>query len=85
MKQIGKLICISGSRASILYPPYKVFGELNWGFLFGKIIKVRGIGSAVIIFDNIDYQTLLIELVIINIIGLVLIYAISKKKKRKRR
>ena len=85
MKQIGKLICIVGSIAAILYPPYKVFGELNWGFLFGKIIKVKGIGSAVNIFDNIDYQTLLIELVIINVIGLVLIYATSKRKRKKRR
>ena len=78
MKQLGKIICIAGSIAAILFPPYKVLGEVNWGFIFGNLISIRGLGSAGKIFDHIDYQTLLIELVIINIIGLVFIFVITK-------
>ncbi|NOZ47084.1 MAG: hypothetical protein GXO79_09915 [Chlorobi bacterium] len=85
MKNIGKAISIIGSLAAVLFPPYKVLGNLHWGFLFGKIVKIKGIGSAINIFDHIDYKTLIIELAIINIIGLTLIFLKTKKKSRKRR
>lgn len=83
MKQIGKLISIVCSIVAVLFPPYKILGEVNWGFIFDKLVKVKGIGSVGNIFDRIDYQTLIIELVIINAIGLFLIFYKTKKRRNR--
>ena len=85
MRKVGLLICIIGSIAVILFPPFKILGELNWGFIFDNIVNIKGFGGAVKVYDHIDYQTLIIELLIVNAVGLVLFFSQKKKKKRKRR
>ena len=75
MKKLGLLICIAGSMAAIVYPPYKLagLGDSHWGFIVDDI--VAAFGQHIRIYDHIDVRTLLMELVVINLIGMALILA----------
>jgi len=73
MKKIGFLICMAGSLVAVLVPPYKLvagLGDPLWAFILDDI--VAGFGQHVRVYDHIDVQTLLLELVVINAIGIAL-------------
>ena len=72
MKNIGFLICIAGSIAAGLVPPYKIagLGDPHWAFILDDI--VAGFGQHIRVYDHIDMQTLLMELIAINAIGIAL-------------
>jgi len=76
MKDLGKVICILGNFFAILFPPVKFMGfSGGWQFLFGD----AGMG-----FNNyqfIDSGLLLVELLVINGIGITL-YFIGKKNEK---
>ncbi|MDQ6959085.1 MAG: hypothetical protein Q9M24_08255 [Mariprofundaceae bacterium] len=78
MKKVGFLICIAGSVAAILIPPYKLagIGDPRWGFILADI--VAAFGQHIRIYDHLDVQTLLMELIAINLIGVALIL-VSRK------
>jgi len=73
MKKLGFLVCIVGSVAAILIPPYKLagIGDPRWGFILDDI--VAAFGQHIRIYDHLDVQTLLMELIAINLIGVALI------------
>ncbi len=72
MKTLGFMICIFGSLAAVLVPPYRLagLGDPRWGFLLDDI--VAAFGQHVRIYDHIDVQTLLLELLVINAIGMAM-------------
>ena len=80
MKAIGILICVLGSLAAIAYPPYTLagFDGVKWGFINGDIIAM--FGKSIKVYEYIDYKTLLIELAVINALGLGIIIGASFKK-----
>lgn len=74
LKTIGILICVVGSLAAIAFPPYTLaggFDGLKWGFINGDIIAL--FGKSIKVYEHLDYKTLLIELAIINALGLGII------------
>jgi len=73
MKKMGFLICTAGSVAAILIPPYKLtgIGDPRWGFILDDIAAV--FGQHIRIYDHLDVQTLLMELIAINLAGVALI------------
>jgi len=73
MKKLGFLICIAGSAAAVLIPPYKLagIGDPRWGFILDDI--AAAFGQHIRIYDHLDVQTLLMELIAINLIGVALI------------
>jgi hypothetical protein len=73
MKRLGFLICTAGSVAAILIPPYKLagIGDPRWGFIFDDI--AAAFGQHIRIYDHLDVQTLLMELIAINLAGVALI------------
>lgn len=77
MKQIGKGICVLGSIAAILFPPYIFLGSRHWGFIFGDIVSF--FGNRVSVYSHIDAPMLLLELAVINGIGGALIYLAGRK------
>jgi hypothetical protein len=82
LKTIGYLVCILGSLAAIAYPPYALaggIGGVKWGFINGDIIAM--FGKSIKVYEYIDYKTLLIELAIINALGLGIIIGAGFKKK----
>ncbi|HXH64205.1 MAG TPA: hypothetical protein VNH42_01710 [Mariprofundaceae bacterium] len=70
MKRIGLIICIVGTIAAILFPPYRVLGQAHWGFILSDIVSAFGHGVPV--YKHIDETTLLIELIAINAVGIAL-------------
>ena len=70
MQNIGKLVCVVGSIAAILYAPYTMLGSTHWDFLFGDIVSALGVGVPV--YKHIDFAWLGGELVVINAAGLAL-------------
>jgi len=72
MKYLGFLLCMAGSIAAVLVPPYKLagIGDPQWGFILDDI--VAAFGQHVRVFDHIDVQTLLMELLVINAIGIAM-------------
>jgi len=70
MKQLGKLICVLGSLAAILYVPYNVLGQTYWNFIWTDV--VAAFGKGVPVYEHINYTYLLGELAIINLSGLLL-------------
>jgi len=72
MKYLGFLICMGGSVGAVLVPPYKLagIGEPHWGFIFDDI--VAAFGQHIRVFDHIDMQMLLMELLAINAIGIAM-------------
>ncbi len=73
MKYIGFLICMLGSAVAVVVPPYKLagLGEPHWGFILDDI--VAAFGQHVRVYDHIDMQTLLMELMVVNAIGIAMI------------
>lgn len=74
MKTIGILICVLGSLAAIAYAPYTLpggVGGVKWGFIAGDIVAM--FGKSIKVYEYLDYKTLLIELAIINALGLGII------------
>ncbi|MDH5376924.1 MAG: hypothetical protein OEX00_01215 [Gammaproteobacteria bacterium] len=72
MKQFGLIICLLGTLMVVLYPPYSVLGGTHWGFVWQDIVSVFGHGVSVL--DNIDYKLLVVELVLINTLGVGLVW-----------
>jgi hypothetical protein len=68
LKTIGMLICILGSIAAIAYPPYTLLDGVKWGFIYGDIIAM--FGKSIKVYEYLDYKTLLIELAVVNALGL---------------
>ncbi len=71
MKALGLMICLMGTTATVAYPPYKLLGHLEWNFIWEDI--VAAFGHSVPVKDYVDVQTLLMELLVINLIGVALI------------
>jgi len=71
MKKLGGLLCIAGTVAAIAYPPYSVVGNKGWGFIGGNIVEAFGRGVPVR--EHIDVQLLLLEILVINIVGVALV------------
>lgn len=71
MKKLGGLLCIAGSLAAIAFPPYALVGKSGWGFIGGNIVEAFGRGVPVR--DHLDTQLLLLEVLVINIMGVALI------------
>ena len=78
MKTVGYLVCILGSLAAIAYPPYTILDGVKWGFIFGDIIAM--FGKSIKVYEYLDFKTLLIELAIINALGLGIIIGAGFKK-----
>ncbi len=78
MKQLGTIICLVGSIAAILYPPYLFLGSREWGFVGGAIVSA--FGRSVRVYNHIDVNTLLLELILINVIGTALIFTGGRHK-----
>ena len=78
MKQLGKIVCLAGSVAALLYPPYLFLGSRQWGFVAGAIVSA--FGRSVRVYNHIDVNTLLLELILINVIGIALIFAGGRQK-----
>ena len=68
MKTIGIMVCVVGSIAAIVYPPYTLLDGVKWGFIYGDIIAM--FGKSIKVYEYLDYKTLLIELTVINALGL---------------
>ena len=68
MKTIGIMVCVVGSIAAIVYPPYTLLDGVKWGFIYGDIIAM--FGKSIKVYEYLDYKTLLIELAVINALGL---------------
>lgn len=69
-RKLGLAVCLLGSAAALLYPPYTIIDGVRWGFAFEELVSA--FGKTIYVFDQIDQQTLLIELGIINAIGLAI-------------
>jgi len=72
MKKLGFMICMLGSIAVVLVPPYKIagLGDPRWGFILDDI--VAAFGQHVRVYDHIDVQTLLMELMVVNAMGIAM-------------
>lgn len=70
MKRLGLIICIVGTAAAILFSPYRVLGQLHWGFIFSDIVAAFGHGIPV--YKHIDETTLLLEVIAINAAGIAI-------------
>jgi len=75
MKKLGFLLCMLGSLAVVLFPPYRLagLGEPRWAFILDDIIAA--FGQHVRVMDHIDVRTLLMELMVINAIGIAVMLA----------
>ena len=75
MKKVGFLVCVLGSITAVLVPPYKLvgIGEPRWGFILDDI--VAAFGQHVRVYDHLDVQTLLLELLVVNAIGIAMMVA----------
>lgn len=75
MKDLGIGICIIGSIVAILYVPCQFLGiNAGWHFIFGD----SGLGMKN--YQFINFGLLLLELILINGIGLALIFFGKSKK-----
>jgi hypothetical protein len=68
LKTIGIMVCVLGSIAAIVYPPYTLLDGVKWGFIYGDIIAM--FGKSIKVYEYLDYKTLLIELAVVNALGL---------------
>jgi hypothetical protein len=74
MKRIGLAICLGGSLLAILFVPCRIFGtNFGWHFLFGNA------GFEMKNYQFLDGTVLLLELILINGVGLALLL-LGKKK-----
>jgi hypothetical protein len=65
----AKQVCIIGSVLAVLFPPLKVLGmSAGWGFLFGTA------GMGMMNYQFIDVTSLLLELILINGVGIALYF-----------
>lgn len=78
----GQFVCVVGSLLAILFPPYTMLGGVRWGFLLSSIVSAFGKGMYV--YKYIDYTVLLAELVLINGLGLALIFLAARQGRRHR-
>lgn len=85
LKHVGIVICVVGSAIAILFPPCKILGtSAGWHFLFESVsLFGSGSGSTEIAhtYDFIDTITLMLELILINGVGLAL-YFVGAMRKR---
>lgn len=80
---LGKLICISGTAVVLLFPPYEFLGGVRWGFLFSSIVS--GFGKGLYVYEHIDYAVLVMELVLVNGVGVALFFAGIQERRRRGR
>ncbi len=78
MKTIGILVCVLGSIGAILYPPYTILDSVKWGFIYGDIIAM--FGKSIKVYEHLDFKTLLIELAVINALGVGIVIGAGFKK-----
>jgi len=78
LKTVGILVCVLGSIAAILYPPYTILDGVKWGFIYGDIIAM--FGKSIKVYEHLDFKTLLIELAIINALGVGIVIGAGFKK-----
>ncbi len=83
MKTVGILVCVLGSIVAIAYPPYSILGSgVKWGFINGDIIAA--FGKSIKVYDYLDHKTLLIELAIINALGVGIMIGAGLKSRAAR-
>ena len=71
---LGILVCVVGSIVAVLFIPCKVLGtHAGWHFIFSE----AGFGARS--YELIDPATLLLELILINGIGIAMFFAGRKK------
>ena len=73
MKSLGLMICLAGTLAAIVYPPYVLMGQSGWAPIWGDIVKAFGHGVPVR--EHLDMQLLLLEVLVLNVVGVALILA----------
>ncbi len=78
MKATGIMVCVIGSIAAILYAPYTILGGVKWGFIYGDIVAM--FGKSIKVYEHLDFKTLLIELAVINALGLGIVIGAGSKK-----
>jgi len=78
LKAIGILVCVLGSIAAVLYPPYTLMDGVKWGFIYGDIIAL--FGKSIKVYEYLDFKTLLVELAVVNALGLGIYIGASFKK-----
>jgi hypothetical protein len=75
MKRIGLAICLCGSVLAILFIPCKIFGTtFGWHFIFGDA------GFGMKNYQFLEGTVLLLELILINGVGLALLLSGKKKE-----
>jgi hypothetical protein len=83
IKKLGIIICVLGSIAAILFPPCSFLGtSMGWHFLFEKI-ETYYFGTYYY-YQFIDKTALLLELILINGIGLAIYYYGKMQESRKK-
>lgn len=81
-RQLGLWICLLGSAAAVLFPPYEIIGGVRWGFVLSPIVQAFGRG--VYVYEHIAPLPLLVELVLINAAGLALMSSGRRRRRRRR-
>lgn len=77
MKKTGLAICMGGSLIAVLFTPCKIFGtNSRWHFILGDA------GFGMMNYRFLDGTALLLELILVNGIGLALFLFGKKKEMR---
>lgn len=86
-RSLAILIAVVGSAAVILYPPYEILGNREWGFLFSSVVDMpsgmgelgRALEEPTLVYKNLDWPVLLMEIVAVNLTALV-VYLLGGRK-----
>ena len=76
VKNMGLMICVIGSIAALVYPPYSILGNTQWGFIWSSLVSAFGKG--VYVYEHLDYLILGFELALINVIGLAVKFRLGR-------
>lgn len=78
LKHLGVGICIVGSIIAILFPPCRILGtSAGWHFILE--CEEYYLGTALCTYHFIDVSALLLELILINVVGLALCFYGKKR------
>ena len=80
MQTMGLIISVGGSIAVLIYPPYSFLGQLHWDFVWGNIFTL--FGNTLPVYKHIDITTLLMELALVNAVGIGLRYSAKVAQRR---
>lgn len=86
-RKLAILISVAGTAAVILYPPYEILGNREWGFLLSSVVDMpsemgelgRALEEPTLVYKNIDWPVLLMEFVAVNLTAVV-VYLLGKRK-----